>query len=204
MIYKFLLYPVCICFLFGCGENYSAGVIQGGSGNGKPTTPKNGREGDPEPLAHYYIIKLSEPKIDYCQGIKRTLQFLNPLNNEIVEKEQLLEISSQDEIDNQILVQIIWENQSEQMKTVFKPSCDTLVTIKGLENAETTNRIPQCDIEKVTTLGTNTLHITNQVFKFDYTFKGNITHSNNVEFLPTEGKSSSCNSLEINFDITNN
>lgn len=203
MIYKFLFYPICIYFLFGCGENYSAGVIQGGSGNGRPVKPENGKVVYPEPLNGYYTIKLSEPKTDLCHGVKRTIQFLNPLNSEIIEKEELLEISPQVKFNNQILVQVVWENRSDQIKTVFKSSCDGPIRIKDLGKTKTTDRIPKCDLERITTLPINTLHIINQEYKFESTFKGELEHSDTVEFLPIESEKFSCDRLEINFYIKN-
>lgn len=204
MIYKkrILFYITCAILFPGCGEDFSAGVIKGGSGSGKPNKPEIGKVLEKIPLDKNYNIWLSEPQIDSCQGVKRTLQFLNPLTLETVDEDQLLKIIPTDELDNQIILQVRWENQSNQSKTIINSSCDYLVELKQLgDNLKM--RSMSCDIEKITILNQYDIYISEHVYKFEHTSNGMLKHSNSIKFLPLEGVGLDCDSLNIRYAINN-
>lgn len=204
MIYKkrILFYITCVTLLSGCGENFSAGVIKGGSGNGKPKEPEIGIVINKIPLNEHYNIWLSKPQIDYCQGVKRTLQFLNPLTLETVDEDQLIEVMPTDEVNNQIILQVHWENQSDQSKTIIHPSCEYLV-----EFEETGDDLPMrsmsCDVEKITILNQHDIYISEHEYKLDHTSNGMLKHSNSIQFLPLEGAGPDCDNLNIGYTINN-
>ena len=204
MIYKkrILFYITCATLFSGCGENFSAGVTKGGSGNGKPNEPEIGIVVERIPLNENYNIWLSKPQVDYCQGVKRTLQFLNPLTLETVDENQLLDVMPTDKIDHQLILQVRWENQSDQAKTIIQPSCDDLVELKELGD-DLPMRSMNCDVEKITTLNKHDIYISEHVYKFEHTSKGVLKHSKNTQFLPLEGAGLDCNSLNIRYTINN-
>ena len=208
MIYKknFIIYLFLGLLLSGCGEDFLAGVTKGGSGNGGPLNPGNPGFEDvinPTPLKSYYNIILSKPQTDYCQGVKRTLYFLNPLDQKIVEKNQTVEISPQSKIDHQIHLQARLENQTDQTKYIFKPSCDGLFDIHliELDKDELTSQMLACDMEEIIALEKNKIYILNQTYKFNSNIKGSVALNPSIETLPFEQPQQSCTGLNLDFEI---
>ncbi|TCB50071.1 hypothetical protein E0H80_09560 [Acinetobacter sp. ANC 4779] len=204
MMYKkrILFSVVCTTLFSGCGENFSVGATKGGSGTGKPNEHDINIVIEKVPLHQDYTIWLSKPKIDYCQGIKRTLQFLNPLSLETVENDQLLEVSPTDEIESQVILQLRWENQSDYPKTVFQPSCDDVIELAEL-GEELPIKNMSCDVEKITVLEKNDIYISDYVYKFTKTSNGMLKHSKYTQFLPLQGSGLDCGKLQINYEIKN-
>lgn len=197
---RFLFYFTCMAFLSGCGEELSTGVTKGGTGNGgdgKPINVVNGQK-----LNDHYQIWLSKPVSDYCHGVKRTLSFIHPLNSEIVAEDQLIKIGPKDELDQQIILQVRWENQSDQPKTVVRSACSDLVNIDEFwRNASMPDA--RCDVKTVT-LNKNDVYIAEEYsFNFKYTATGILSHNKKVQFLPEETNIPGCNMLEIQYVLQN-
>lgn len=197
-----LLTLACIALLYGCDENFTAGVIKAGSGNGKPKGSETGIVSEITPLNENYNVLLSAPKSDYCHGIKRTFQFLNPFTLDRVEKDQLFTINSRSGIDNQLILRVMLENKSDQSKTIFHPSCNHQVELKELEKEIMVNNT-RCDIEKIASLAKNDIYIQDLTYSFTHTSNGLLKHSKNTEFLPREQNGLDCNELTINYKIQN-
>ena len=204
MIHKkrILLPIVCATLLAGCGEEFSAGVVKGGTGTGGK--PPSGVDIVVErvPLKDSYSILLSKPKTDDCQGVKRTLQFLDPTTLEVMEENQSLEVTPSDEVVNQLVLQVRWENQSEQPKTILHPSCNYLIELAEL-GAEAPMRVMSCDVDEIAALNVNDVYIHQQMYQFDYTSKGVLKHSMSTQFLPLEASGQDCGNLSIPYEIQN-
>lgn len=199
---RILLPIVCAILLAGCGEEFSAGVVKGGTGTGGK--PPSGVDIVVErvPLKDSYSIWLSKPKTDDCQGVKRTLQFLDPTTLEVIEENQSLEITPSDEVVNQLVLQVRWENQSEQPKTILHPSCNYLIELAEL-GAEAPMRVMSCDVDEIAALNVNDVYIHQQMYQFDYTSKGVLKHSMSTQFLPLEASGQDCENLSIPYEIQN-
>ena len=197
---RFLFYFTCLVLLSGCGEELSTGVTKGGTGNGgdgKPINVVNGQK-----LNDHYQIWLSKPVGDYCHGVKRTLSFIHPLNSEIVAEDQLIKIGPKDEIDQQIILQVRWENQSDQPKTVVRSACSDLVNIDEFW-PDSFTLDARCDVKTVT-LNKNDVYIAEEYpFNFKYTATGILSHNKKVQFLPEETNILGCNMLEIQYVLQN-
>ena len=204
MIHKkrILLPIVCATLLAGCGEEFSAGVVKGGTGTGGK--PPSGVDIVVErvPLKDSYSILLSKPKTDDCQGVKRTLQFLDPITLDVIEENQSLEVTPSDEVVNQLVLQVRWENQSEQPKTILHPSCHFLVELQELGDKVPVKAL-NCDLEEITTLEKNKVYVHQQMYQFDYTSKGVLKHSMSTQFLPLEASGQDCENLSIPYEIQN-
>lgn len=199
---KRILLPIaCTILLVGCGEDFTAGVVKGGSGNGKPNSEID-IVVQKVPLNESYSVWLSKPQTDYCQGIKRTLQFLNPITFDVINEDQLLEISPFDEIENQLILQVHWENKSNQPKKILHPSCNYLIELAEL-GAEAPMRVMSCDVDEIAALNVNDVYIHQQMYKFDSTSRGELKHSISTQFLPREPSELDCEKLNITYEIQN-
>ena len=190
---------VCATLLAGCGEEFSAGVVKGGTGTGGK--PPSGVDIVVErvTLKDSYSIWLSKPKTDYCQGV---LQFLDPITLDVIEENQSFEVTPSDEVVNQLILQVRWENQSEQPKTILHPSCHFLVELKELGDNVPVKAL-NCDLEEITTLEKSKVYVHQQMYQFDHTSKGLLKHSMSTQFLPLEASGQDCEDLSIPYEIQN-
>ena len=68
-----------------------------------------------------------------------------------MEENQSLEVTPSDEVVNQLVLQVRWENQSKQPKTILHPSCHFLVELQELGDKVPVKAL-NCDLEEITTL----------------------------------------------------
>ena len=196
---KFLFYFTCMVLLSGCGEELTTGVTKGGTGNGGEGEPIIGRSG--EPLNKRYEIWLPKPVSDYCHGVKRTLSFIHPVSSELIQEDQLIKIDPADPIDNQIIAQVRWENQSDQPKTVLRSACNDLLDI--VERPGSFKADLRCDVETVT-LNKNDVYISEEYqYNFIVSTQAVLRHNETVQFLPEENNMLGCDVLEIPFALQN-
>lgn len=199
---RFLLYLTCLILLPGCGEDLiTGGVTKGGTGNGgndgRPTIVVEG-----EPVKDTYNIWLSKPVSDYCHGVKRTLSFIDPLSSELIQKNKTISMKSEDNIQYPIILQVNWENTSDQTKTIFRSPCIDLVFFDELK--QDSFKIPdRCDVEAIT-LNKNDIFVSKE-YKFDALYTGNkmLTHSNDIQFFPIQNHEVDCDSLSIEYSVQN-
>lgn len=187
--------------LSGCGEELTTGVTKGGTGNGgddgKPTIVVNG-----EPVKDTYNLWLSKPASDYCHGVKRTLSFIDPLNSEIIQENKTISMKIEDNIQYPIILQVRWENKSDQTKTIFRSSCIDLVFFDELKQ-DSFKMQARCDVETVT-LNKNDIFISKE-YKYDARYTGNkiLTHNNEIQFSPIQDHEVDCDPLNIQYSIQN-
>lgn len=189
-----------MALLSGCGEELTTGVTKGGTGNGGDGKPINVVDG--QKLNEGYEIWLSKPISDYCHGVKRTLSFIDPINSELIQEDELITIDLTDQIDHQIIAQVRWENQSDQPKTVVRSACEDLLSIDELW-PDSFKADLRCDVETVT-LNKNDVYISEEYqFNFRYSTTAVLSHNKTVQFLPKEGNMSGCDTLEIQYTLQN-
>ena len=197
---RFLFYFTCMVLLSGCGEELTTGVTKGGTGNGGEGKPINVVDG--QKLNERYEIWLSKPVSAHCQGVKRTLSFIHPINSELIQEDQWIKIESKDELDQQIIAQVRWKNQSDQPKTIIRSSCEDLVSIDELSPDSFKPNV-RCDVKTVT-LNKNDVYIAEEYpFNFKYSTKAVLSHNETVQFLPEESNMLGCDALEIPFALQN-
>lgn len=197
---RFLFYFTCMVLLSGCGEELTTGVTKGGTGNGGDGDPLI-NVGNGELLNKRYEIWLSKPVSDYCHGIKRTLSFIHPVNSELIQKDQLITIDPADPIDNQIIAQVRWENQSDQPKTMLRSACNDLLGLDEWSGSFKADM--RCDAETVT-LNKNDVYISEEYqYNFLFSTQAVLSHNKAVQFLPEESNMLGCDALEIPFALQN-
>lgn len=198
---RFLFYLTCITLLSGCGEDFTTGVTKGGTGNGvddgRPTIVTDG-----DPVKDTYSIWLSKPESDYCHGLKRTLSFTDPLNSELIQENKTISMKIEDNIEYPIVLQVRWENKSDQTKTIFRSSCADLVFFDELKK-DPFKLQARCDVETVT-LNKNDIFISKE-YKYDARYTGNkiLTHTNEIQFSPIQDHEVDCDPLNIQYSIQN-
>lgn len=198
----FLFYFTCLILLPGCGEDLiTGGVTKGGTGNGgndgRPTIVVEG-----EPVKDTYNIWLSKPASDYCHGVKRTLNFIDPLSSELIQENKTILMRREDNIQYPIILQVNWENTSGQTKTIFRSPCVDLVFFDELKQ-DSFKIQDRCDVEAIT-LNKNDIFVSKE-YKFDALYTGNkmLTHSNEIQFFPVQNYEVDCNSLSIEYSVQN-
>ena len=209
MIYKkeFYILLLSMLFLTACTEEYLAGVTKGGTGNGD-NKPKNAVNG--ERLNNEYYIWLSKPETDYCSGVKRTLSFLHPITHEVIERDQLVHIQSDEIIEHELIGQLIWENATDEAKKITGADCELYLMLEeewldsnqGGWGISTYNR--RCSVPN-NVLNQHTVYVSNEDYRYKlhHSSVGQISHFPTVKFEPMPIDQPQCPALSISYSIQN-
>lgn len=209
MIYKkeFYILLISLLFLTGCGEEFLAGVTKGGTGDGA-NKPKNAVNG--ELLNHDYYIWLSQPKTDYCSGVKRTLSFMHPITHELIERDQLVHIQTDKQIEHELIGHLMWENATDEAKIITGADCQLFLILEeewlgsaqGGFGVNSMNR--RCSIRN-NILNPHTVYVASEDYRYKlhHSSVGQISQFPSIQFEPMPFDQPQCPALSISYSIQN-